>query len=166
MDGDRMIDVRLSRVVLREDSPQQWIYLQEREGERGFPIVIGLGEAAEIRRVLHGQETQRPLTHQLAQGLIESLGGSLRRVDIVDLRDNTFFAELVLQNAGGEEVRVDARPSDALALGLRFGCDLGVAESVLEQVRTDSGPGPDPLPPEAEPPEAGPPEADEPETES
>lgn len=141
-----MIDVRLSRVVLREESQQQWIYLQEREGERGFPIVIGLTEAAEIRRVLHGQETQRPLTHQLAHTLIDSLDANLKSVDIVDLKDNTFFAELVLTTGDGDPVRVDARPSDALALGLRAGCDLRVAESVLEQVRTDSGPEPD-LPP-------------------
>jgi bifunctional DNase/RNase len=147
MTDDAMIAVRLARIVLREDSPQQWIHLQEQEGERGFPIVIGLSEASEIRRVLHGDTTPRPLTHQLAQGLIDGLGATLRGVDIVDLRDNTFYAELVLDGADGEEVRIDARPSDALALGLRSGCTLRVAESVLEQVRLDKGnAGPDPQP--------------------
>ena len=147
MTDDVMIDVRLARIVLREDSPQQWIHLQEQEGERGFPIVIGLGEASEIRRVLHGDSTPRPLTHQLVQGLIEGLGASLRGVEIVDLRENTFYAELVLEDAGGAEVRVDAGPSDARALGLRAGCTRRGAESVLEQVRLDRGDaGPDPLP--------------------
>ena len=55
MIDDEMIAVRLARVVLREDSPQQWIHLQESSGQRGFPIVIALQEATEIRRVLHGE---------------------------------------------------------------------------------------------------------------
>ena len=147
MSDDKMIAVRLARIVLREDSPQQWIHLQEQEGERGFPIVIGLGEASEIRRILHGESTPRPMTHQLAQSVIDSLGASLSGVDIIDLRDNTFYAELVLTDGEGEEVRVDSRPSDALALGLRAGCQLRVAESILEQVRMDQGAaGPDPDP--------------------
>ena len=147
MSDDKMIALRLARVVLRDDSPQQWLHLQEQDGERGFPIVIGLGEASEIRRILHGESTPRPLTHQLAQSLVESLGASLTGVDIIDLQDNTFYAELILTDAAGEELRVDARPSDALALGLRSGCPLRVAESVLEQVRLDRGDaGPDPQP--------------------
>ena len=145
-----MIPIRLARVVLREDSPQQWIHLQEVEGERGFPIVIGLGEASEIRRVLHGESTPRPLTHQLACAVLEGLGGELRSVDIVTLRDNTFYATLVVGRSDGSEVRIDARPSDALAIGLRAGAPLRVAESILEQVRLDKGSaGPDPLPPES-----------------
>lgn len=152
-----MIGVRLARIVLREDSPQQWIHLQEEEGERGFPIVIGLGEASEIRRILHGESTPRPLTHQLAQSVIDSLGASLSGVDIIDLRDNTFYAELVLTDGAGEEIRLDARPSDALALGLRAGCQLRVAESILEQVRMDQGtPDPDPGPEPDPDPDLGP----------
>ena len=140
MNDERMVPVRLSRVILREDSQRQWIHLQEVDGERGFPIVIGIGEAIEIRRVLHGESPPRPLTHQLLHAVIDRLGAKVERVDIVDLRDNTFFAELVLTDAAGNELAIDARPSDALALGLRSGCELRVAESVLEQVRTDSGP--------------------------
>lgn len=134
---ENMIPIRLSRVVLREDGPQQWIHVQELDGPRGFPIVIALQEASEIRRVLHGEETPRPLTHQLAFSLIQGMEAELVGVDIVDLRDNTFFAELLLVGPLGEDVRIDARPSDAFALGLRAGARMRVAESVLEQVRTD-----------------------------
>ena len=145
------VQMELSRIFIREMTEMQIIELTEVDGERTFPIVIGLGEASEIRRVLHGESTPRPLTHQLAQSLIDSLDASLSGVDIIDLRDNTFYAELVLTDGGGEEVRVDSRPSDALALGLRAGCQLRVAESVLEQVRmdqaaSDSDPDPDPGP--------------------
>ena len=160
---ERMIDMRLSRVVLRGNVAQQWIFLTEKEGERGFPIIIGSGEAAEIHRVLTNEEPQRPLTHRLAFAAIEALGGRLTRVDIVDLKDNTFFARMVVAR-DGQEFALDARPSDALALGLRAGCPIRVAESVLEEVRSDTS-GPDPLPgPPPEPPDSGPSEMGPPET--
>ena len=81
-----------------------------------------------------------------------ALGSDLRRVDIVALKNNTFYAQLVLQNKKGDvNAVVDARPSDAVALALRAKCPLRVAEEVLEHVRTDTS-GPDPLPgPEAPP---------------
>lgn len=142
MTAERFVPVRLARVVLRDGADQQWIFLQEVEGKRGFPIVIGNGEAAEIHRVLADEPLPRPLTHQLALAAVEALGSKLVRVDIVDLRNNTFFARLVLAGveAGVAEVHVDARPSDALALALRAGAPLRVAESVLAEARTDEAP--------------------------
>jgi bifunctional DNase/RNase len=141
-----MIPVRLSRIVIREGVEQQWIFLSERDGHRGFPIIIGANEAAEIQRVVTREQPRRPLTHQLALDLVQSLGAKVQRVDIVDLRENTFFAQIVLRDESRElSAVVDARPSDALALALRTGCPIQVAESVLEQARTDEG-GPDALP--------------------
>lgn len=142
MSAERFVPVRLARVVLRDGADQQWIFLQEVEGQRGFPIVIGSSEASEIHRVLANEPLTRPLTHQMALAAVEALGSKLVRVDVVDLRNNTFFARLVLAGveAGVREVHVDARPSDALALALRAGAPLRVAESVLEQARTDLNP--------------------------
>src|SRR5438552_13093153 len=152
MDPEPMVDVALGRIVIREGSDQQYIFLKEISGQRGFPIVIGTSEACEIRRVVTGSKTERPLTHQLAYESIKALGADLKRVDIVDLRNNTFFAQLVLQNPRGDLTAVvDARPSDAVALALRARCPLRVAESVLEAVRTDQA-GPDPLRDETEEP--------------
>lgn len=146
MDGMQMVDLTLSRIVIREGSNEQYIFLKENAGQRGFPIVIGSSEASEIRRVVTGMQPERPLTHQLAYEAIRALGAELKRVDIVDLRNNTFFAQLVLQDASGELTAVvDARPSDAVALALRAKCPLRVTESVLQMVRTDTS-GPDPLP--------------------
>lgn len=151
-EGLPMIPVVLVRIVIREITDQQYIFLRERDGQRGFPIVIGSSEALEIQRVVTGLQTERPLTHQLAYDTIRALGSDLRRVDIVSLRNNTFYAQIVLQNKKGElNAVVDARPSDAVALALRAGCPLRVAEDVLESVRTDAG-GPDPLPGPEEPP--------------
>ena len=135
---DRLLEMQLRRVVIRENSDHQYIYLVEKDGERSFPIVIGTSEAFEIRRVVCGVQTERPLTHQLAHELIESLGGRLVGVDIVDLKNNTFYAKLLVEQEGGSEQKViDTRPSDAVALALRAGCPLRVAESVLSEARDD-----------------------------
>ncbi len=142
----KMIEMLLSRIVMREDSAQQFIFLTERGGARGFPIVIGAAEAAEIHRVATSMESPRPLTHQLAHSILQALDADLVRCDIVDLRQNTFFAQLVLRRRSSNEVAiVDARPSDAIALALRAKATIRVAESVLHQVRTDTSS--DPLPP-------------------
>ena len=146
-DEEGWIDMRLSRVIVRDEGQQQWIYLSEVDGKRGFPIVIGGPEAQEIQRVVTGVQVERPLTHQLTMASIHALRADLTRIDIVDLRNNTFHAQLVLTDAENTEHLIDARPSDAVCLGLRAGCGIRVAESVLEQVRTDTS-GPDPLPPE------------------
>lgn len=141
-----MVEVVLGRIVIRNNADRQYIFLNERGGERGFPIVIGTPEATEIHRVVAGAESERPMTHQLTASIIEGLGARLKRCDIVDLRSNTYFAQLVLESEkDATTVVVDARPSDAIALALRAGCPLRVAESVLEQVRSDDS-GPDPLP--------------------
>jgi bifunctional DNase/RNase len=146
-----MVPLVLGRIVIREGADQQYIFLKERDGQRGFPIVIGSQEAHEIRRVATGIQTERPLTHQLAHDAVRALGAEIQRVEIVDLKNNTFYARLVLQNKKGETIAaVDARPSDAVALALRAGCPMHVAEFVLEGVRTDTS-GPDPLPPSEQP---------------
>jgi len=142
-DNDAMIEVLLSSIVTRHTSQQQLIKLKEKGGDRCFPIVIGLPEAAEIRRVVKQQDTERPMTHELLIKAIEGLGSKLVRVDITDLSNHTFFARLVLSAAEGEDpVYVDARPSDAIALALRAGAPLRVAESVLAEVRTDESADP------------------------
>jgi bifunctional DNase/RNase len=134
----RMIDVCLHRNVYRQAGERQYIHLRERDGERSFPIVIGTPEANEIHRVVMRQELARPMTHKLTHNVIQALGARMTHVDIVDLRDNTFHACIVIEGKGGAEpVTIDARPSDAIALALRAGCPIRVAEDVLEQVRTD-----------------------------
>ncbi len=158
-EGVPMVEVELGQIVIRDASEQQFILLREVGGERGFPIVIGTSEACEIRRVVHGIKAERPLTHELTFETIRALGAEIDRVDIVDLRKNTFFAQLVLRGGDGTIVAtVDARPSDALALALRARCRVRVAEHVLELARSDNA-GPDPLPPPAsEDPQQKPPE--------
>jgi bifunctional DNase/RNase len=132
--------MQLSRIFIREMTDMQIIELTEVGGERSFPIVIGLPEAFAIERRLKGIEIPRPQTHDLLASVIESLGGTLQRIEIHDMREGTFFAALVIDQAG-REVRVDSRPSDAIALGVAQGVSILVAEAVLEQAVADAGSG-------------------------
>jgi hypothetical protein len=137
-EDDAMVDVALGRIVICDGADRQYIFLVEREGKRSFPIVIGNNEAGEIHRVVHGIEPERPLTHQLAHASIQALSASLKHVDIVDLRRNTYYAQMVLQNQQGDVVAVvDARPSDAIALALRARCPIRVARTVFDRACED-----------------------------
>lgn len=130
---DRMVECELARIIINENSDQQYIFLREKNGARQFPIVIAIMEALAIDRFVKEQTTQRPLTHELLHATIEALGASVRRVEVTKLENSTFYARMVLDR-GGEEVEVDARPSDAIAVAVRNGTQLFVHEDVLEEV--------------------------------
>lgn len=143
-----MIPVELSRIVIRDMSDQQYIYVSEKNGNRSFPIVIGIFEAMEIQRKISGITTPRPMTHDLVRRIIEALGAELMKLVINDLKDGTFYAELHL-NQGGKEILVDCRPSDAIALSAASGTPIFVEEHVMDLVgkeeegESDSGSGED-----------------------
>ena len=128
-----LVRMELARILIRETDDTHVVELREVEGERIFPIVIGLHEAAAIERRLMGQKPPRPQTHELLASVIEHLGCSIDRVIINDLRDHTFFARLILKR-GSEEVDIDSRPSDAIALGVASDVPIYVAEHVLDEV--------------------------------
>jgi len=129
-----MVEVQLSRIVIRETTDQQRIYLREKGGTRQFPIVIGIHEAVAIDRKVRDRAPPRPMTHDLLAALVTALGGTLQRVVISELKQNTFFARLDLETSDGDEVEVDARPSDAIALATHLGAPIFVAEDVLDEV--------------------------------
>lgn len=104
------------------------VVLREIEGERHLPIWVGSAEASAIVLGQQGVQPPRPLTHDLIKELLEALGRSVTRVDIVEVRDNVFYASLILDNG----VEVGARTSDAIAIALRYGCGIHCAETVLE----------------------------------
>lgn len=126
-----MIQVELSAVVINERSDEQVITLREVEGGRTLPIVIGMFEAFAIDRLVKERTAERPLTHDLMEALVLALGARVARVVIDDLKDETFFAKVVLR-LGDDERSVDARPSDAITLALKTGCPVFVAEKVLD----------------------------------
>ena len=128
-----LVEMELSRIIIQENSDQQFIFLKERDGERSFPIVIGIHEAIAIDRRLKGIATPRPMTHDLLHRVICAMGGNLERVLINDIRDHTFYALLVI-NRNGELLEIDSRPSDAIALGALENTPIFVAEHVLDEV--------------------------------
>ncbi len=131
-----MIEVELVRIIIRESMEQpQYIYLREKGGEREFPIIIGYFEAAEINRKIRAVSTQRPMTHDLLGKLIQDFGSELKHVVVNGLAEGTFFAQIMLDRKG-EEVAIDCRPSDAIALAAQFGRPIFVEESVLGQATT------------------------------
>lgn len=135
MDENGLIEVDLARIVIRERSPEQYIYLKEKEGDRTFPIVIGIFEAIAINREIKGDISERPMTHDLMSSIIENLKARLERIVVTDLRGDTFHADLLLET-DGEVVTVDSRPSDAIALAVRQKARIFVSESVLDRVGT------------------------------
>jgi len=131
------VQMKLTRIIISEINENQVIYLREIDGERQFPILIGLFEATMIERRVKKVASQRPLTHDLLVSAVEALGGELDSIVITDLRKHTYFAVLRVR-IDGELVEVDARPSDAIAVSVT--CDpplpIYVAEEVLEAAAT------------------------------
>ena len=129
-----LVQMELSRIIISEINDQQVIFLREVEGERSFPILIGLFEATSIDRRVRGEIPPRPLTHDLVKSSIEALGGELQDVVIHTLEDHTYFASLRVSR-DGELVEIDSRPSDAVALAVHFTPHLPiyVATEVLDE---------------------------------
>ena len=124
------VQMDLKRIIINEIQDQQVIMLRETEGERSFPIVIGIFEATSIDRRVKGMPSPRPLTHDLVAAVIDLMGGELQDIFISDLREHTYFAKLRIRK-DGELVEVDCRPSDAIALAVTAKVPIYVAEDVL-----------------------------------
>src|SRR5258708_17218231 len=127
------VHMELKRIIISEVHDQQVIMLKEVEGDRSFPIVIGIFEATSIDRRVKNMPAPRPLTHDLVASVIDNMGGDLQDVFISELRDHTYFAKLRIR-INGELVEVDSRPSDAIALAGTSNVPIYVAEDVLEEV--------------------------------
>ena len=127
------VQMELIRIIITEHPEQQnVIYLREVDGERTFPIMIGVYEATSIDRRVRGQSSPRPLTHDLLANTIDMLGGELQDIYINELRDHTYFAKLRVKYEG-EIVEIDSRPSDAIAVAVTVDVPIFVSEEVLEE---------------------------------
>ena len=130
---DRMVECELARIIINENSDQQYIFLREKDGERTFPIVIAIMEALAIDRFVKEQRPQRPLTHELLHSILETLDIEVARTEVTKLQSSTFYANLVLSR-GDETWEIDARPSDAIALAVCSSAPIFVHEDVLDEV--------------------------------
>jgi bifunctional DNase/RNase len=121
----------VSRVALDPTSKSPVVLLEDKAHTVALPIWIGPAEAQSIAMRLEGIDTPRPLTHDLMKSVLERLGVALHRVVIEDLQDATYYARIVLVQSG-EELEIDSRPSDAIALAVRFDRPIFVAAALLE----------------------------------
>jgi bifunctional DNase/RNase len=109
------------------------VILREVAGQRRvLPIFIGVPEAQAIALTMQNIETPRPMTHDLMKNLLDEVGAQVERITITELREGTFFAEIIL-SAQGEVRTVSSRPSDAIALAVRIGSPIFAEEDVLEE---------------------------------
>ena len=125
-----MIEVFVSRLGLDSSNNSYVVILQERGGTRLLPIWIGQPEAESIVMHMHNVKRPRPITHDLVRSLIVGMDAQLRRVQITRMEKQTYYAELHLQH-GETLARIDARPSDAIAIALRLSAPIFAAESLL-----------------------------------
>jgi bifunctional DNase/RNase len=123
-----MIEMKV--VNLTDQNNQRMVWLQSLEDETMLPILIGDAEAIAISVELAGKQMVRPLTHDLLKTILDRFDANVERINIVDLKDEIFYAELIL-NCKGKEVRIDARPSDSIALALKFDAPVYIDEEVL-----------------------------------
>lgn len=130
------VQMELKRIIISEVHEQQIIVLREVDGERSFPIVIGLFEATSIDRRVKNIVPPRPLTHDLIAAAIDQLGGDLQDIVISDLQDHTYFAKLRIRKEG-ELIEIDCRPSDAIAVAVTAKVPIWVAEDVLAETAAD-----------------------------
>ena len=128
-----MVPVDLSRILITETSDQQVIWLKEHQGERSFPILIGIFEAVAIKRKLNDEPLERPLTHDLLANVISQLDAHVERIVVTALKRTTFYAKIVLSR-GTETFEVDSRPSDAIALAVRVEAPIFVEDDLLDLV--------------------------------
>lgn len=130
-----LVQMELVRIIISEINDQQVIFLKEVDGERAFPILIGLFEATSIDRRVKGEVPHRPLTHDLLKNTIEQLGGVAQDVVINNLQEHTYFASIRVKK-DDELIEIDSRPSDAIALAVHYQpfLPIYVEDTVIDEV--------------------------------
>ena len=126
-----MIEVNIDSIRISLMSQHRVVVLREKDSDRYLPIWIGAPEADAITLRLQGVQVERPLTHDLLAHTIRALGAEVLYVEVSELRSDVFYAEIVLE-FNERELRIDARPSDAVALALRLNPPIFVSEELLQ----------------------------------
>lgn len=127
-----MIEVTIDSIRVSLMNYQRVVILKEKMAERYLPIWIGPAEADAIAVKLQGVNVPRPLTHDLLSSVIDSLGAKINSIVVTDLKNDTFYAKIIL-NVDGGQIEIDSRPSDALALAVRAGAPIYVDDTVLDK---------------------------------
>lgn len=129
------VEMKVSGLTIDPLTNTPIVILKDLEGKRAVPIWIGLFEASAIATELEKISFSRPMTHDLLKEMVKILEGKVTKIEIIDLKNNTFFA-LIHLIKDGKVVTVDSRPSDAIALALRVNAPIYIAEKVIEKSRS------------------------------
>lgn len=127
-----MIETTLEVIQMSLVSPQRVVILREVDLERYLPILIGPCEADAIAMGMNNTASPRPFTHDLLVNILNTLGATLLYIYINALKETTFYAQLVM-DVNGKEIEIDSRPSDAIAIAVRLGVPIYIAEEVMEE---------------------------------
>jgi bifunctional DNase/RNase len=127
-----MIEMTIDSIRMSLMNYQRVVILKEKDGERYLPIWIGPAEADSIAIKLQDVDVPRPLTHDLLQTTIDALGARVNAIVVHDLRSDTFFAKILIVS-DGQELEIDSRPSDAIALAVRVEVPIYADEMVLDK---------------------------------
>ncbi len=130
-----LIEMKVAGITVDPFSNTPIVILKENEGNKALPIWIGVLEASAIAAELGNVKPPRPMTHDLLKNILSNLNVTVEKIEVNDLKDNTFYATIHLV-AGGENLAIDARPSDAMALALRTESPIYVSEEVIKESRT------------------------------
>jgi bifunctional DNase/RNase len=134
------VEVRIRGLMMDPATNMPIVVLKDVASETVMPIWVGIFEANAIAIEIEKVSAPRPMTHDLTRNLIHHLNGTLEKIVITELRDDTFFATLWLRQ-DNEQLSIDARPSDAIALALRADCPIYVSEQVMQSAKLNtSGP--------------------------
>ena len=135
-----MIEMKVMGIALDTRTGSPIVVLHDKDNRKALPIWIGSAEASAIIRKIENLAVARPMTHDLITQIIEKIGYELDRVEINDVEKETYFASLVLKNEEGNEIEIDSRPSDAIAVAIRIDAPIFVSSKVLASgsVSTDS----------------------------
>lgn len=127
-----MIEVKIDSIRVSLMSQHRVVVLKETDSDRYLPIWIGPFEADAITLQLQGVQVARPLTHDLLKSIIDQMGAKISHIIVTELKNDTFFAHIVM-DLDGKNIKIDARPSDAIALAVRVNAPLFVADQVMEE---------------------------------
>ena len=132
------VEVQIRGLMMDPVTNMPIILLKDLESEAVLPIWVGMYEANAIALELEKTATPRPMTHDLLRDVTLGLGAEVEKVVVTELRNDTFYA-VIWMTQGGEAIAVDARPSDALALALRWDCPIFVSREVMERSKQAAG---------------------------
>lgn len=131
----KFFEMKITGVAIDPSNQAPMVILKDMDGKNVLPIWVGIAEAAAVLTELEDIEIERPMTHDLAKNIISSLDAKVEKVAVVDVRDNIYYATITVRKTSGEVLEIDSRPSDAIALAMRFGVPILVAENVLSKSR-------------------------------